>query len=514
MKSRLILFAVLWTALRLSSTAAPSATPRAVAPPNIVLINSDDLGYGDVGCYGATKVRTPNIDRLAREGRRCTDAHSASAVCTPSRYALLTGEYPFRVNSWAPVFARGGLIVDPAKLTIARLLQRQGYATTCIGKWHLGFGQKTPDWNGDLNPGPLELGFDTYFGLPTVSSHSPYVLVENHRVLGLDPADPLVFGGTPPTQPFPEKVVAQDPISGGKAAHALYRDEELGTQFTERAVSWIRAHRAQPFFLYFAPANIHHPFTPHPRFRGTSDCGLYGDFIHELDWMVGELMKTLEELKLADNTLVIFTSDNGGMLNQGGQAAWKAGHQLNGRNLGFKFGAWEGGHRVPFIARWPGKIPPASVSDQLISNVDLLATFAAVTGQKLRAADAPDSFDVLPALVGNPSQPIRDHLVLAPLVPRNITMRAGKWVYISAQGDGGFAGIRGGPRSVAFSGRSNSDITPEGEIKPGAPAAQLYDLTADPAQAKNVVREFPEVEARLKALLRQCQTAPRTAPLL
>jgi arylsulfatase A len=184
--------------------------------PNIVLIYTDDIGYGDVGCYGATKVRTPHIDRLAREGRRFTDAHSASAVCTPSRYALLTGEYPFRVDSFTPIFSRAGLIVDPTKTTLASLLKRANYATACIGKWHLGFGPKgqPPDWNGLLKPGPLELGFDYYFGLPTVSSHSPFVLVENHRVLGLDPADPLVFGGTPPTQPFPEKILTANPVSG------------------------------------------------------------------------------------------------------------------------------------------------------------------------------------------------------------------------------------------------------------------------------------------------------------
>jgi arylsulfatase A len=509
----LLCSAIIVCALRCSKTELHAAE-RLSATPNIIVIYTDDLGYGDVGCYGATKVRTPNIDRIAREGRRFTDAHSVSAVCTPSRYALLTGEYPFRVNSFAPVFAHAGLIIDPSKTTIADLLKRKNYATACIGKWHLGFGDKTPDWNGELNPGPLELGFDYYYGLPTVSSHSPYVLVENHRVLGLDPADPLVFGGTPPSQRFPEKVFAQDPVSGGKTAHALYKDEELGTNFTTKAVSWIREHRGAPFFLLFSTPHIHHPFTPHPRFQGTSECGRYGDFIHELDWMVGEVLRTLDELHLTQNTLLIFTSDNGGMLNEGGQAAWRAGHRANGDWLGYKFGAWEGGHRVPLIVRWPGKVPASSVSNALVGvNVDLFATFAAIMGEKLRAQEGPDSFNLLPAFTGMSAKPIREHLVIAPFAPRNLALRSGRWIYINGQGDGGFGGVRGGPGSVAFSQRTNSDITAEGKIRPDAPPAQLYDLEADPEQAKNVIREHPEIATRLAALLAEHRATARTAPI-
>ena len=228
--------------------------------PNIVLILADDLGYGDLGCYGATKVKTPNIDRLASEGRRFLDAHSASAVCTPSRYALLTGEYPFRKNLWGPVMNPSPLVIDPSRTTIASLLRKQGYATACIGKWHLGFGdQPKPDWNADLEPGPLELGFDHYFGIPVVSSHPPFVWVEDHRVVGLDPADPLRYGGVPPTQRFPEKMLAPA-ISGGPAAHALYRDEQVGATLTDKSVAWLREHRDQPFFLYFASLAPHAPY--------------------------------------------------------------------------------------------------------------------------------------------------------------------------------------------------------------------------------------------------------------
>ncbi|MBM3891245.1 MAG: arylsulfatase, partial [Verrucomicrobia bacterium] len=486
---------------------SPSSSTSGIRP-NIVLILADDLGYGDVGCYGATKVRTPNVDRLAREGRRFTDAHSASAVCTPSRYALLTGEYPFRKDLWGPIMNQSPLVIDPAKTTIARLLQRQGYATACIGKWHLGFGSKPkPDWNTDLKPGPLELGFDYFFGLPVVNSHPPFVLIENHRVLGLDPADPLVYGGRPPTKPYREKMMSP-PISGGKAAHALYQDEQLGTVLTEKALAWLRANRAKPFFLYFATPHIHHPFTPHPRFNGASQCGRYGDFIHEFDWIVGEVLEKLDELKLADNTLVILTSDNGGMLNQGGQDAWKDGHRLNGNLLGFKFDAWEGGHRVPFIARWPGRIEAGSTSDQLICHVDMLATFAALT----RAAPAgPDSINVLPAFTGTPAQPIRDQVILAPQKKQNLAIRQGRWVYLGAQGGGGFAGTKpgehslGGPAALQFAGEKNSDIE-NGRIKPDAPLAQLYNLATDPSQSVNVIRKHPEVADRLKALLEECLT--------
>jgi len=483
---------------------------------NIVLILADDLGYGDVGCYGATKVKTPNIDRLANEGRRFTDAHSASAVCTPSRYALLTGEYPFRKNLWGPVMNDSPLVLDVTKPTVASILKAQGYATACFGKWHLGFGDKPkPDWNADLKPGPLECGFDHYFGIPVVSSHPPFVWVEDHRVFGLDPADPLKYGGNEETQSFPEKML-KPAMSGAKAAHALYRDEELGTSLTEKATAWMRTKKDEPFFLYFATPHIHHPFTPGAKFKGSSEAGRYGDFIQEFDWMVGEVMRTLDELKLRDKTLIILSSDNGGMLNQGGQEAWKAGHRLNGDLLGFKFDSWEGGHRVPFIARWPGKIEAGSVSNQLICQIDFLSTFAALTGSK---ATGPDSMNVLPALISTPDKPLRDHLVIAPSNKKNLALREGRWLYIGAQGGGGFNGRQpgdhalGGPGALKFTGEINSDIA-DGKIKPDAPDEQLYDLTTDPSQSRNIVRAQPEIAARLKARLAQIQSQPSsvTAP--
>ena len=455
-------------------------------------------------------MKTPNIDKLAREGRRFTDGHSASAVCTPSRYALLTGEYPFRKNLWGPVMNQSPLVVDTSKATIASLLKRQGYATACFGKWHLGFGDKPkPDWNTDLKPGPLECGFGHYFGIPVVSSHPPFVWVEDHHVVGFDPTDPLVYGGKADTQKFQEKMMSP-PMSGAKAAHALYRDEEVGATLTEKAVVWLRARKDEPFFLYFATPHIHHPFTPGARFKGSSEAGRYGDFIQEFDWMVGEVMRTLDELKLSDQTLIILTSDNGGMLNQGGQDAWKAGHRLNGDLLGFKFDSWEGGHRVPFIARWPVKIAAGSVSDQLICQVDMLATIAALTGSQLTGADGPDSFNVLPVLTGTPEKPIRDHMVIAPSKKANLALREGRWVYIGAQGGGGFEDSKvgshgfGGPAALKFTSEANSDIE-DGKLKPDAPSAQLYNLTTDPSQSRNVIRDHPEVAQRLAARLADIQ---------
>ena len=478
---------------------------QAARTPNVVIIFADDLGYGDLGCYGATKVRTPNIDRLAAQGRRFTDAHSASAVCTPSRYALMTGVYPHRYGHNRPVFLRTGLIIDTGRQTVADLMKDAGYDTACIGKWHLGFGKGAPDWNGELKPGPLELGFDYYFGVPVVNSHPPFVWVENHRVVGLKADDPFVFGKKAKTREFFEKMGVSQ-IGGADAAHALYDDEAVGAKLVEKATDWIKARKRKPFFLYLATTQIHHPFTPAPRFKGASQCGPYGDFILELDWMVGEVMKTLKTQGVADNTLVIFTSDNGGMFNVGGQNAWDKGHHMNGELLGYKFSAWEGGHRVPFIARWPGKIEAGSASDQLVSNIDLFATMAALTGGKGRQGEGQDSVNILPALTGNPAKPLRDHIVLSPFKPTHLSIRKGKWMYIGAQAGGGFTAAKrgahafGGPAAIDYAGRKNSDIA-NGRIKEGSPPGQLYDLQNDLAQTTNLYRKHPKIVEELKALL-------------
>ena len=491
--------------------------------PNVVLINADDLGYGDLGCYGATKVQTPNIDRLATEGRKFTDAHSASAVCTPSRYALLTGDYPLRHGNhgiWGPLSYKSELLIGTDRQTLGKVFQEAGYSTACVGKWHLGFGEGANNWTLPLKPGPLEVGFDDYFGVPQVNSGSPFVYVANHQIVGWDPNDPLRVDkkNASPTPTFPKKAGRKGPniFAGARKAHKIYDDERTATLLVEKATDWIGKNRAKPFFLYLPTTNIHHPFTPAPRFKGTSQCGLYGDFIHELDWMVGEVVKCLEESGVADNTLIIFTSDNGGMLNVTGQDAWDAGHRLNGDLLGFKFGVWEGGHRIPFIARWPGKIKAGSVSKQLLCNVDMVATMAALVGVEVKDGHARDSVNLLPAFTGNPEETIRAHLVLAPNKRHCLAVRKGKWMYIGGQGSGGFPGDKrgdhnfGGPPAITYAGYENSDIQ-KGRIRNDAPPAQLYDLEADICQTVNLYRKYPEMVKELSALLKTYARPP--APL-
>ena len=494
--------------LLLLTSDVEAAQPESADRPNVVVIHVDDLGYGDVGAYGAELVETPQMDRLAREGRRFTDAHSASAVCSPSRYALMTGQYPSRVDLWGALFLRDTLRVDTSRLTVADVMQEAGYATAAIGKWHLGFGDTYPvDWNAPLRPGPLELGFDYYFGVPVLNSHPPFVYVENDRVLGLTSDDPLVYDRPARTREFDEKFGLEQ-IGGCEPCHRLYEDRRVGTTLKDRAARWIREHSDEPFFLYFAPPQIHHPFTAAPQFIGTSRAGRYGDWIHELDWMVGELLRALDEEDVADGTLVILTSDNGGMFNRGGQTAWEAGHRLNGDLLGMKFGAWEGGHRVPFIVRWPGRIPAGTVSEALISNVDLLGTLAALVGRPLAPDEGPDSFNLLPALTETPSTPVRDHLIISPFSQEHLSIRRGRWMYIPAQGEGGFGGTEIGQHAFAgaaatkLTGQVNSDIE-NGAIRPDAPPMQLYNLEADPLQRVNVYEQHPDVAAELADLLQQ-----------
>ncbi len=267
-----------------------------------------------------------------------------------------------------------------------------------------------------------------------------------------------------------------------------------------------RENEDMPFFLYLATTNIHHPFTPAPQFNGTSQCGRYGDFIHELDWMVGEILQAIDEMGVAENTLVIFTSDNGGMLNHGGQDAWKAGHKLNGDLLGFKFGAWEGGHRVPMIAKWPGRIPANTKSGQLISQVDFLATFASIIGTPLNNDGSFDSVDLLEALTDNPEEMIRENLIISPNSPEHLVVRKGDWVYIPARDEGGFQGknpddhLFGGAATLLFTGYVNGDIM-NGKIRKDAPPAQLYKLSEDPKQENNVYDVYPTIVKELGELL-------------
>ena len=399
-------------------------TTNPVVKPNIVLILADDLGFGDTGCYGGTKIPTPNIDRLGTQGLRFTDAHATSATCTPSRFAILTGEYPWRRNGTGILPGNASLIIDPQHSTLPSILKCAGYRTGIVGKWHLGLGgQGGPDWNGEIRPGPLEVGFDYAFIQPSTSDRVPCVYIENHRVVGLDPKDPIQvsygkpIGHDPTGRDHPELLkmglskghdgTIVDGISrigymsGGNAAR--WKDEDKADVLTGKAVGFIDRNRSRPFFLEFATHDPHVPRVPNARFVGKSACGVRGDSIVQFDWCVGEILSALARNNLSSNTIVILSSDNGPVLDDGyddRSVEDLNGHTPAGLLRGGKYSVYEGGTRVPFIVNWPGRVTPG-VSDALVSQVDLSASLAALTGQCIPAGDAPDSVNVLPALLGN-----------------------------------------------------------------------------------------------------------------
>lgn len=398
------------------------ATLIAADKPNIILILADDLGYGDVGCYGATVLKTPNLDRLAKQGLRFTDAHATSATCTPSRYSLLTGEYAWRQNGTGILPGDAGIIIKPGRTTLPSVLQQAGYRTGMVGKWHLGLGNGNMDWNGDINPGPREIGFDYQFIMAATGDRVPCAFVENYRIVGLDTNDPIRvsyktnFPGEPTGKDNPELLTMHPShghdqfilngisrigyMTGGKAT--LWKDKDMCDTFVGKAKEFIEKSQSATFFLYYALHEPHVPRTPHPRFVGKSGLGPRGDVILQLDDAVGQILDTLDRLKLADNTLIIFSSDNGPILDDGykDQAAELNGtHRATGPLRGNKYSAYEAGTRVPFIVRWPGRVKPG-VSDALVSQVDFLASLAALTGQKFDARTAPDSQNQLASLLG------------------------------------------------------------------------------------------------------------------
>jgi arylsulfatase A-like enzyme len=448
--------------------------------PNIVFILADDLGVGSVNCYhaGTNLVRTPNMDRLAREGRRFTDANTPSSVCSPTRYAVLTGRYCWRTPLKHEVLGVGDpLWIETNRLTVASLVKRHGYATAAIGKWHLGYGPSKPvNYTGTLRPGPQEVGFDYHFGVPSNHGDLTGIFVDNERVMGLRSTN---------LAPFGKGYYGGKPFFGLDAPQR--DDESVMDTLTGKVVAWLENQdRAKPFFLYFTPVAVHEPATPSARMKGTSVCGAYGDWIHELDLSVGRILDALDRLKLAENTLVIFTSDNGGVLiNDSGTRpearAYDAGMRVSGPWRGRKHSIYEGGFRVPFLARWPGHIPAGTVCDETINLVDTLATTAAILGAKLPAANAgaEDSFNVLPALLGEKIQ--------KPLRPAMIVHSA----------DGVFA-IRQGPWKW-IEGESSKPQPPKARAAEFQP--QLYNLKNDPAEATDVSAKHPEVVKELAALL-------------
>lgn len=446
--------------------------------PNIVVIMGDDLGYSDLSCYGSRMTSTPNCDRLAREGRRFTDAHTPSAVCSPTRYGLLTGRYCWRtrLQQWVCT-PDDPLLIDTRRMTVASLLKKHGYATGCVGKWHLGFGTQEPaDWNRSLRPGPLDVGFDYYFGVPTSNNWPPFVYVENDRIVGRKPDERIVIDLSLRYN-FKE-------ISGIANKR---KDEEIGQTLAEKAVQFIERNKEKPFFLYLPTCAVHLPITPGSQVQGTSRAGKYGDFVHEFDWTVGRALDTLDRHKLTDNTLVIVTSDNGALESP----SQETGHSPNGPLRGQKAEIYEGGHRVPFIARWPAKIPAGTTCEEVVCLTDLLATFAELLGEPLPHNAGEDSYSILPALCGEKlGQPIREATVHHS-VDGTFAIRQGPWKLILGPGSGR------SPDVVVN--RFNERIPkPPG---PGEPRGQLYNLAKDPAEQDNVYNEHPQIVDALSALL-------------
>lgn len=489
---------------------------RAADKPNIIVIMADDLGYGDVGCYGAKTIPTPNLDRLAAEGMRFTSGYCSASTCTPTRFSLLTGTYAFRQERTGIAPPSAPAIIRPGTETVASLLKKAGYQTAVIGKWHLGLGDPEPDWNGELKPGPLEIGFDHCFLLPTTNDRVPQVYVQDHRVLNLDPKDPLWVGDKAPDETHPTGITHRDTLkmdwshghnqtihngisridfyTGGHKAR--FRDEDLADEWVRRSNTWIEAHKAQPFFLYFASHDIHVPRIPHERFQGATPHGFRADSVVQLDWCVGEIMKTLERLQLADNTLIVFCSDNGPVLDDGykDEAVEKLGaHQPAGPYSGGKYSVLEGGTRTPFIVRWSGCVKPG-VSDEVVCTVDLPASFAALTGVPLPENGCLDSQNMLPALLGEPGAKGRAHLVQQDNgVSGNYGLRAGEWKLVRMKKPG----------------RSQAKVTLKKRAE-NPPLHALYHLPSDPGEEKDVSAANPEKTRELIEKLDVILTAGRS----
>jgi len=470
---------------------------RDTTKPNIVIIYLDDLGYGDISAYGATKIQTPNIDRLAHEGVMFTDGHSSSATCTPSRYALLTGVYPWRNKDAKILPGTAPLIIDTARITIPKMLKEQGYQTAVVGKWHLGLGAGNVDWNKHVSPGPNEVGFDYSYILAATQDRVPTVYLENGTVVGLDPEDPIEvsyeknFEGEPTGIDNPELVTMKwhhghnnsivngipriGFMKGGEKAK--WSDVDMADHFLGVVRKYVKQHKNEPFFLYYALPQPHVPRTPNPRFVGSTDLGPRGDVIVEADWCIGEFIKTLEEEDLLENTLIIFSSDNGPVVNDGyyDDAVEKLdGHDPMGGLRGGKYSLFEAGTRVPFITYWKGKIEPQK-SDALICQMDLLASLAKLTDAKV---DATDSQDLLNVLLGI-SEKGRESLVLE--ASTRTALRKGNWLMIPPY------------QGPSVSKEVNIELGNSSEF-------QLYDLSVDVKQQNNLVESDPQqLEGMIKS---------------
>jgi len=499
MKILKILSLALSAGLLISCASSPK-NEETESLPNIVIIYADDLGYGDVGAYGATEIKTPNIDMLANGGVRFTRGYSSSATCSPSRFALLTGTYPWRNENARILSGTAPLIIDTEKLTLPKMLKEKGYQTGIVGKWHLGLGDGQVDWNQRISPGPNEVGFEDAFIMAATQDRVPTVYIKDGHVVGLDPQDPIEvnyqenFPGEPTGKENPEmlklkwhhghnsSIVNGIPrigfMKGGESAKWV--DENMADTFLLKAQKYIMEHKKNPFFLYYALQQPHVPRTPHQRFVGSTELGPRGDVIVEADWCIGELINTLETEGLMENTLIILSSDNGPVLNDGyyDDADTKIGsHTPWGPLRGGKYSLFEAGTRVPFITYWKGQID-AGVSNAMISQVDILSSLAALVGSESRGQDSEELLDVL---MGR-SNKGRDELILE--ANSRTALRKGNWALIPPYEGPAVA------KQVNIE-LGNSDVF------------QLYNLEEDLAEQNNLAESMPEKLEELIAVFNE-----------
>ena len=472
--------------------------------PNVIIINADDLGYGDLSCYGATKIHTPNIDKLAAQGIRFTNGHSSAATCTPSRYSLLTGKYAWRKSGTGILPGDAVLIIPTDTLTLPKLFKQAGYATGIVGKWHLGLGNTVQkNWNAPVAPGPREVGFDYSFIFPATADRVPTVFLENQMVIGLDKNDPITVdyaqkvGNDPTGKEHPELLKLQSSpgqdhdqtivngigrigyMNGGNRARWV--DEEVSLTFLSKAKMFIEKNQQQPFFLYYALTEPHVPRMPATMFKDTSGLGYRGDVIVQLDWCVGEIMKELAYLGLDKNALIVFTSDNGPVLDDGYQdeaVTRLNGHKPAGPLRGGKYSIFEAGTRLPLIVSWPANVEPG-VSDALVCQVDFLASFAHLLNENISSFKS-DSKDVMNALLSKGNKG-RDYLIEQ---AGGFGVIQSNWKYIEPNNRGAYAKLT---------------ATELGN----APVPQLYDLSKDIGEKNNVADQYPEKVKELQALLMQ-----------
>lgn len=506
------LFAGYLCLFALSLCAQTTKTTSQNSKPNVVFIYADDLGYGDLSSYGATKLNTPNLDKLAQQGVRFTNAHCTSATCTPSRYALLTGEYPWRKSGTGILPGDAALIVPTDKTTLPKLFQQAGYKTAIVGKWHLGLGdQVAKNWNGEIKPGPNEVGFDYSYIFPATADRVPTVFMENHKVIALDPKDPIEVnydkkvGNDPTGKEHPELLKMKSSpgqghentivngigrigyMSGGNKARWV--DEEVSTTFLAKAKMYIEENNKDPFFLYFTLTEPHVPRMPATMFKGKSGLGFRGDVILQLDWTVGEIMKQLQASGIAENTIVIFSSDNGAVLDDGYQdeaVTQLNGHTPNGILRGGKYSVLEAGTRIPFILTWPNMVKP-KVSDAMVSQIDLLASFSKLLNQPIPQGDAPDSENTLDAFLGKSD------------VGRSMLIEQGGNVL----GKGGTLAIvkdnwKFIPPNDGIPYDKLVDIETGNSLEP-----QLYNLKDDLGEKYNLAKKYPKKVKELSNLLKK-----------